>query len=120
MLDKHLIIMVLGTNLNLKNIMNYVALYWWVLIPLLSLVFYRTILRIIFGMVIIPEDRIGLVTKKFVLYGADKELPDGRIIATKGEAGYQPRLWLRACIGLCFRGNMELRCNPLPLSRKVK
>jgi uncharacterized membrane protein YqiK len=44
-----------------------------------------------FGMVIIPEDRIGLVTKKFVLYGADKELPDGRIIATKGEAGFQAK-----------------------------
>ncbi|MEG1238971.1 MAG: SPFH domain-containing protein, partial [Flavobacterium sp.] len=33
--------------------------------------------------------KIGLVTKKFVLFGADKSLPDSRIIATKGEAGYQ-------------------------------
>lgn len=40
-------------------------------------------------MVIVPEDKIGLVTKKFVLFGAYKSLPDGRIIATKGEAGYQ-------------------------------
>lgn len=40
-------------------------------------------------MVIVPENRIGLVTKKFVLFGANKELPDGRIIATKGEAGFQ-------------------------------
>ncbi|GAA4757696.1 SPFH domain-containing protein [Flavobacterium hankyongi] len=40
-------------------------------------------------MVIVPEDKIGLVTKKFVLFGADKSLPDGRIIATKGEAGFQ-------------------------------
>lgn len=42
-------------------------------------------------MVIVPEDKIGLVTKKFVLFGANRELPDGRIIATKGEAGFQAR-----------------------------
>ncbi|WP_295655483.1 SPFH domain-containing protein [uncultured Mucilaginibacter sp.] len=42
-------------------------------------------------MVMIPEDKIGLVTKKFVLFGTDKELPDGRIIATKGEAGFQAK-----------------------------
>ncbi len=71
--------------------MNYFAIYWWVIIPLLCIIFYKTILRLIFGMVIIPEDRIGLVTKKFVLYGGDRELPDGRIIATKGEAGFQAK-----------------------------
>jgi len=71
--------------------MNIVAVYWWVIIPILGILFYKTILRIIFGMVIIPEDRIGLVIKKFVLFGPDKELPDGRIIATKGEAGYQAK-----------------------------
>lgn len=42
-------------------------------------------------MVIVPEDKIGLVTKKFVLFGTDKSLPDGRIIATKGEAGFQAK-----------------------------
>ncbi len=42
-------------------------------------------------MVIVPENKIGLVTKKFVLFGEFKELPDGRIIATKGEAGFQAR-----------------------------
>lgn len=42
-------------------------------------------------MVIVPEDKIGLVTKKFVLFGEHKELPDGRIIATKGEAGFQSK-----------------------------
>jgi len=40
-------------------------------------------------MVIVPEDRIGLVTKKFVIWGENKKLPDGRILATKGESGYQ-------------------------------
>src|SRR5215471_20676076 len=57
-------------------------------IPLICLLFYRSILRAFFGLVIVPEDRIGLVTKKFVLFGR-QELPEGRIIGTKGEAGFQ-------------------------------
>ena len=65
--------------------------YWWVLIILVCLVLYKYILRFLFGMVIVPEDKIGLVTKKFVLFGANKELPDGRIIATNGEAGFQAK-----------------------------
>ncbi len=65
--------------------------YWWVIPILLSIVLYKFILRFLFGMVIVPEDRIGLVTKKFVLFGEFKELPDGRIIATRGEAGFQSK-----------------------------
>jgi len=57
-------------------------------IPLLCIVLYRVILRVFFGLVIVPEDRIGLVTKKFVLWG-NQSLPEGRIIATDGEAGFQ-------------------------------
>ncbi len=68
---------------------NFLTNYWWILVILLSLVFYKFILRFLFGMVIVPEDRIGLVTKKFVLFGANRSLPDGKIIATKGEAGFQ-------------------------------
>lgn len=69
--------------------MNEITSYWWIVLLVLGLVFYKAVLRVFFGMVIVPEDKIGLVTKKFVLFGADKSLPDGRIIATKGEAGYQ-------------------------------
>src|SRR6478609_10950787 len=69
--------------------MDVLISYWWVLLILLSLLLYKIILRVFFGMVIVPEDRIGLVTKKFVLVGANRGLPDGRIIATKGEAGFQ-------------------------------
>lgn len=65
--------------------------YWWIAAILLCLIFYKFVLRVFFGMVIVPENRIGLVTKKFVLFGANKELPDGRIIATKGEAGFQAK-----------------------------
>jgi len=67
------------------------AHYWWVLVLLFCLLLYKFILRVFFGMVIVPENRIGLVTKKFVLVGANRELPDGRIIATKGEAGFQAK-----------------------------
>jgi uncharacterized membrane protein YqiK len=56
-----------------------------------SLLLYKIILRVLFGMIIVPENRIGLVTKKFVLFGINKSLPDGKIIATKGEAGFQAR-----------------------------
>lgn len=65
--------------------------YWWVGILVLTIVFYKFVLRVFFGMVIVPEDKVGLVTKKFVLFGENKELPDGRIIATLGEAGFQAK-----------------------------
>jgi len=64
--------------------------FWWVFALLFSVIFYRTVFQLL-GIVMVPEDKIGLVTTKFVLFGPNKELPDGRIIATKGEAGYQAR-----------------------------
>lgn len=63
--------------------------YAWILIPIIALLSYKVVLRIFFGMVIIPENKIGLVTKKFVLFGANKSLPDGKILALNGEAGFQ-------------------------------
>lgn len=71
--------------------LELLSAYWWVVAILISLIFYKFILRVFFGMVIVPEDKIGLVTKKFVLFGGNRELPDGRIIATKGEAGFQAK-----------------------------
>lgn len=69
----------------LETVLNYA----WIVIPLLALVFYKFTLRVFFGMVIIPEDKIGLVTKKFVLFGLNRSLPDGKIIALNGEPGFQ-------------------------------
>ncbi|MCC6460659.1 MAG: flotillin family protein [Saprospiraceae bacterium] len=66
----------------------YVLLGIGGLLLLLMLVFFRAFLQLI-GIVFIPEDKIGLVTKKFVLFGEHRELPDGRIIARQGEAGFQ-------------------------------
>ncbi|MBC7903944.1 MAG: flotillin family protein [Gemmatimonadaceae bacterium] len=73
------------------DIYQLFSAYWWIAVILLSLVLYKFILRVFFGMVIVPENRIGLVTKKFVLFGANSQLPDGRIIATLGEAGFQAK-----------------------------
>jgi uncharacterized membrane protein YqiK len=69
---------------------SQVLITWGVPIGILLfiLLFYRFILRVFFGVVIVPEDRIGLVTKKFVLFGK-QQLPEGRIVATEGEAGFQ-------------------------------
>jgi len=63
---------------------------WWVVPVAAALLLYKSVLRVFFGMIIVPDDRIGLVVKKFALYG-DSRLPDGRIIATKGEAGMQAK-----------------------------
>ncbi|MBV7529212.1 SPFH domain-containing protein [Chitinophaga sp. sic0106] len=71
--------------------MENVSTLTWVIaiaVPILLLVLHKVILRMLFGVVIVPEDRIGLVTKKFVLLGK-QELPEGRIIATDGQAGFQ-------------------------------
>jgi uncharacterized membrane protein YqiK len=63
-----------------------------ILIPIvaviLAIICYKLILRI-FGVVIIPKNAIGIINKKFVLFGANKTLPDGEIIALNGEAGLQ-------------------------------
>ena len=64
-----------------------VLIYVWILVVVLCLILYKYILRFLFGMVIVPEDRIGLVTKKFVLIGDNKELPGGRIVATRSRRG---------------------------------
>ncbi|MGN7787446.1 SPFH domain-containing protein [Niabella sp. 22666] len=70
------------------TLQNYFTQYWWVTI-IFALLFYKLILRFLLGMVIVPENKLGLVTKKFVLLGRYRKLPDGRIIAINGEAGYQ-------------------------------
>lgn len=70
---------------------NVPSIYLWLLVLLVCVLLYKYILRFLFGVVIVPEDRVGLVTKKFVLFGEHKELQDGRIIALNGEAGFQAK-----------------------------
>ena len=75
----------------MSNILNFMSSYWWIGAIVVALLLYKVILRVFFGLVIVPEDKIGLVTKRFVLFGANKELSGGRIIATNGEAGMQAK-----------------------------
>ena len=62
--------------------------FWWVLPILVVLIFWKSAVRLL-GIVIVPDDSIGLITKKFVLFGSHRDLPPGKIIALKGEAGLQ-------------------------------
>jgi len=62
--------------------------YWWVVLIILLIGFNKLFLRL-FGVVVIPNDSIGIVNKKFVIFGKNRTLPDGAIIALNGEAGYQ-------------------------------
>jgi uncharacterized membrane protein YqiK len=50
--------------------------------------FYRWIARL-FGVVIVPEDSVGIVNKKYVVFGQHRTLPEGSIVALNGEAGLQ-------------------------------
>lgn len=65
--------------------MNYILIGSIVVGALLLIVFCKLLL----GIVIIPEDSIGLITKKFRFYGGPTDLPSGRIIALNGEPGMQ-------------------------------
>ena len=60
----------------------------WILPVLLIIVFYKWTFRL-FGIWIIPEDKVGIVTKKFKLFGANKILKEGEIFACNGESGIQ-------------------------------
>ena len=64
----------------------------WLVIAVAGLLFLAVAWKLVarlFGIIIIPDDSIGLVTKKFVLLGSHRDLPPGKIIALKGEAGLQ-------------------------------
>lgn len=52
------------------------------------LLLHRFFLKLL-GVWVVPEDSVGIVTKKFVLFGNNKSLPDGSVVALKGEAGIQ-------------------------------
>ena len=68
--------------------MSLLLSWGWILPVILALVFYRWTFRL-FGIWIIPEDKVGIVTKKFKLFGANKLLKEGEIFATNEESGIQ-------------------------------
>lgn len=72
--------------------MDYVLNHWklvtGILAAIILLLGYRWVLWLC-GVIIVPDDSVGLMTKKFVLFGKNRRLPAGRIIALNDEAGYQ-------------------------------
>jgi uncharacterized membrane protein YqiK len=72
--------------------MDYVNRHWLLIAGLLvllgAILFYKVVLRL-FGVVVVPDNSIGVTTKKFVILGKNRRLPDGKILALNGEAGYQ-------------------------------
>lgn len=75
----------------MESILGLLSSYWWAIPLLLCAIMYKWALRFLFGMVIVPEDKIGLIIKKFVLVGKNRALPDGAIIALNGEPGFQAK-----------------------------
>jgi uncharacterized membrane protein YqiK len=69
-------------------ILEHIGTIALAIIVLALLISYRRVLWL-FGVIIVPDDSIGVVTKKFVLLSSIRSLPPGRIIALNGEAGYQ-------------------------------
>jgi uncharacterized membrane protein YqiK len=55
---------------------------------LLLLLNSRLLIRL-FGAVMIAQNQIGIVNKKYRIRGANQTLPDGAIVALNGEAGWQ-------------------------------
>ncbi len=72
----------------MDTILNSPGLVGGIVAILFAAVFWKRVLWF-FGIIIVPDDSIGTVTKKFVIFGANSKLPDGQIVALQGEAGYQ-------------------------------
>jgi uncharacterized membrane protein YqiK len=78
---------------SLNHVMQLLGHWWWAVAILVTIVFlflggFRLVLRLL-GVVIIPQDSLGVINKEFVLFGKNRTLPDGCIIALRGEAGIQ-------------------------------
>jgi hypothetical protein len=66
-------------------ILNHRYLIVSLIVAAVLLAAYRLILWLL-GVVVIPDDSVGVVTKEFVLVGKNRRLPDGSIVALNGEA----------------------------------
>lgn len=95
-------------------IMDLLAKYGWVLALIIIVALHKLILRIFFGTVIVSKDEIGIVNKKWVLFGKNRELPGGAIIALNGEAGLQADTLTRNpfwTLGLAICGHLGPFCD---------
>ncbi|WP_077037191.1 SPFH domain-containing protein [Pelomonas sp. KK5] len=67
----------------------FVSAYYGWFIGLLALLLLLKCGKWLLGIYVVPDDSIGTVVKKFVLFGEHRELPPGKIVALHGEAGIQ-------------------------------
>jgi uncharacterized membrane protein YqiK len=61
---------------------------WWVVLLIVVAICYRLILRL-FGVVLIPQNNVGIVDKRYSVVGKHRTLAEGQIVALDGEAGVQ-------------------------------
>ena len=71
-----------------QPLMHFLASYWWAIALVIVIICYRLILRL-FGVVLIPQSSIGIVDKRYAIFGRNRTLPEGQIVALNGEAGIQ-------------------------------
>jgi uncharacterized membrane protein YqiK len=72
--------------------MDVIFSYWRIIAVIVGVIILIACWRLVlwlFGVIVVPDDSLGVVTKKFVLFGPNRRLPNGRIIAQRGEAGFQ-------------------------------
>lgn len=69
-------------------VVNHLPLIVGSLAIAILLIAHKLVLRL-FGAVVVPEDALALVNKRWVLLGKNRNLPDGKIVALNGEAGWQ-------------------------------
>jgi len=60
----------------------------WVVGLIVVALCYRLILRL-FGVVLIPQNNVGIVDKRYAVVGKNRTLAEGQIVALDGEAGVQ-------------------------------
>ena len=77
-----------GEDMNLQSAFHILLSFWWLFALCLAIVCYRMVLRL-FGVVLIPQSSIGIVDKKYAIWGRNRTLPEGQIVALNGEAGIQ-------------------------------
>lgn len=71
-----------------NDALSALATYWWILPVLFLIIGYKLVLRLM-GCILVPQNAIGIVDKRYVVTGKNKTLPEGQIVALNGEAGIQ-------------------------------
>jgi uncharacterized membrane protein YqiK len=71
-----------------QSALHILSSFWILFVVVLVIVCYRLVLRL-FGVVLIPQNSIGIVDKRYSLVGRNRTLAEGQIVALNGEAGIQ-------------------------------